>query len=49
MGPRPVFAEMNVTATRVLKDLGPENTTNKLVHWVDLLGQLLHRNQVFTF
>ena len=35
---------MGVATTRAPHGLGPPNPTNKLAHWVDLLGQPLFRN-----
>ena len=38
---------MGVAATLVPKDLGPQDLTKKLVHWVDLLGEPLSQKTIF--
>ena len=40
-------AKMGVTARLAPKGLGPQNSTKKLPHWMNLLGQPLSRNHVF--
>ena len=38
---------MGVAARLAPKGLGPQNSTKKLPHWMNLLGQPLSRNYVF--
>ena len=38
---------MGVAATLAPKGLGHKDPTKKLAHWVDLLGQLFSKNNVF--
>ena len=35
---------MGVAATMAPKDMGPQDPTEKLAHWVDLLGQRYLKN-----
>ena len=39
--------KIGVATTRAPDDLGPQNPTTKLAHWVDFLGRLLSRKCVF--
>ena len=38
---------MGVAVTPAPKDLGPQDPTKKLAHWVDLLGQPLSQKNGF--
>ena len=39
--------KMGVAARLAPKGLGPQNSTKKLPHWMNVLGQPLSRNHVF--